>query len=179
MKATMHSRSLAFMVIVLALGVASCSGPQVKEFGREDAAQIRQVVQDFVAAYNAKDAAKLATFYSGSAILEPANSSTVRGPESVVGYYERRFSIDGATNLQIEPREVAGQGTLAYMNGTFSLNLRPEGKPEGHDRGKILFILQNLAKAWKIEISIWNSDLPPAVPAEKPAETPAKAPAKK
>ncbi len=167
------------MVIVLALGVASCSGPQVKEFGREDVAQIRQVVQDFVAAYNAKDAAKVATFYSGSAVLEPANASTVRGTESIVGYYEKRFTIDGATDLMIEPRDVQGQATLAYMNGTFSVNLRPEGKPEGHDRGKIMFILRNLAKTWKIEISIWNSDLPPAVPAEKPAETPAKAPAKK
>ena len=161
------------MVVVLALGVASCSGPQVKEFGREDADQIRKVVRDFVAAYNAKDAAKVAACYSGSATLMPANSSTVRGAESIDGYYLKRFTMDGATDLMIEPRDIQGQSTLAYMAGTFSLNLKPEGKPEGHDRGKLLFILRNLAKTWKIEISMWNSDLPPAVP-EKPAEPPVK-----
>lgn len=161
------------MVVVLALGVASCSGPQVKEFGREDADQIRKLVQDFVAAYNAKDAAKVAACYSGSATLMPANSSTVRGAESIDGYYQKRITMDGATDLMIEPRDVQGQSTLAYVAATFSLNLKPEGKPEGHDRGKLLFILRNLAKTWKIEISMWNSDLPPAVP-EKPAEAPAK-----
>ncbi len=178
MKATMHSRSLAFMTVVLAFLVASCSGPQVKVFGREDADQIRKVVQDFVTAYNAKDAAKLATLYSGSATLMPANTSTVRGSESIVGYYEKRFTIDGAVDLSIEPRDVSGEGSLAYMTGTFSLNLRPDGKSAGHDRGKLLFILRNLAKVWRIELSMWNSDLPPAVP-EKPAETAEKAPAKK
>jgi ketosteroid isomerase-like protein len=171
----MRSRSLAFMAVVLALGVASCSAPQVKEFGREDADQIRKFVQDFCVAYNAKDAAKMMTFYSGAAILMPPNASTVRGQESIQGYYLNRFNVDGATDLAIEPRDISGQGPLAYMSGAFSLKLRPEGKPEGHDRGKILFILRNLAKTWKIEISMWSSDLPPAVPAPaKPAEAPAK-----
>jgi uncharacterized protein (TIGR02246 family) len=161
------------MALVAAVGVASCSGPQVKEFGREDAAQIRQFVQEFTAAYNAKDAAKMATLYSGSAILSPPNASTVRGAELIQGYYQNRFNVDGATDLVIEPRDVSGQGPLAYMNGTFSVKLKPEGKPEGHDRGKILFILRNLAKSWRIELSMWSSDLPPVVP-EQPAAPPAK-----
>jgi ketosteroid isomerase-like protein len=161
------------MAIVLALGVASCSGPQVKEFGREDADQIRKFVQEFAATYNAKDAAKMTTLYSGSAILMPPNASTVRGPESIQGYYQNRFGVDGATDIVLEPKEISGQGPLAYMSGTFSLNLKPEGKPQGHDRGKVLFILRNLAKTWRIEISMWSSDLPPAVP-ETPTETPAK-----
>jgi ketosteroid isomerase-like protein len=169
----MRSRTLAFMALVAAVCVASCSGPQVKEFGREDAAQIRQFVQEFATAYNAKDAAKMGTLYSGSAILSPPNASTVRGAELIQGYYQNRFNVDGATDLVIEPRDISGQGPLAYMNGTFSVKLKPEGKPEGHDRGKILFILRNLAKSWRIELSMWSSDLPPAVP-EPPAETPAK-----
>jgi len=169
----MRSRSLAFMTLVLAIGVASCSAPQVKEFGREDHAQIRQFVQDFVAAYNAKDAAKVAALYSGAAVLMPPNASTVRGQELIQGYYQNRFNVDGATDLVIEPKEISGQGPLAYMSGNVSLKLKPEGKPEGHDRGKILFILRNLAKSWRIEISMWSSDLPPVVP-EAPAATPAK-----
>ena len=171
----MRSRNLAFMAVVLALGVASCSAPQVKEFGREDADQIRKFVQDFAAVYNAKDSAKMLTFYSGAAILMPPNASTVRGQESIQGYYQNRFNVDGATDLVLEPRDISGQGPLAYMSGTFSLKLKPEGKPEGHDRGKILFILRNLAKTWRVEISMWSSDLPPVVPMpEKLVEAPAK-----
>ena len=169
----MRSRCLTFIAVVAVLGVASCSGPQVKEFGREDAVQIRQFVQEFVAAYNAKDSAKMASLYSGAAILMPPNASRVRGTEPIQGYYANRFTVDGATDLAIEPGEVSGQGPLAYVIGNVSVKLKPEGKPEGHDRGKILFILRNLAKTWKIEVSMWSSDLPPRVP-EPPAEAPAK-----
>jgi ketosteroid isomerase-like protein len=169
----MRSRSLVFSTLVAALAVASCSGPQVKEFGREDATQLRQFVQEFVTAYNAKDAAKVQSFYSGAAILMPPNASTVRGSEPIQGYYENRFAVDGATDLKIDIMEISGQGPLAYVIGNVSVSLRPEGKPQGHDRGKILFILRNLAKTWKIEASMWSSDLPPAEPA-LPTETPAK-----
>jgi uncharacterized protein (TIGR02246 family) len=161
------------MILAAALAVASCSAPTVKEFGREDAAQIRQFVQEFVTAYNAKDAAKMATLYAGAAILMPPNASTVRGAEPIQGYYQNRFTVDGATDLVIEIGEISGQGPLAYAIGTVNVKFKPEGKPEGHDRGKILFILRNLAKTWRIEVSMWSSDLPPVVPAP-PAETPAK-----
>jgi uncharacterized protein (TIGR02246 family) len=169
----MRSRSLVFLALVAALAVASCSGPQIKEFGREDAARLRQLVQEFVTAYNAKDAAKVQSLYSGAAILMPPNASTVRGSEPIQGYYENRFTVDGATDLQVDITEIAGHGQIAYVIGTVSVNLKPEGKPQGHDRGKILFIFRNLANTWKIEVSMWSSDLPPAEPAP-PAQTPAK-----
>jgi ketosteroid isomerase-like protein len=169
----MRSRCLAIIVAVMAVALASCSAAPTNEFSRQDREQITKFVKDFAAAYNTKDPVKLVPFYSGSAILMPPNASTVRGQESIQGYYQNRLGVDGATDLQIEPREISGQGSLAYMSGTFSLNLKPEGKPEGHDRGKILFILRSLAKNWKIEISMWSSDLPPVIP-EKPAEAPAK-----
>jgi ketosteroid isomerase-like protein len=169
----MRSRSLVFVTLVAALAVASCSGPQVKEFGREDATQLRQLIQEFVTAYNAKDAAKVQSLYSGAAILMPPNASTVRGSEPIQGYYENRFTVDGATDLQVDIMEIQGQGQIAYVIGNVSVNFKPEGKPQSHDRGKILFIFRYLASNWKIEASMWSSDLPPAEPAP-PTETPAK-----
>jgi ketosteroid isomerase-like protein len=142
-------------------------------FGLEDRQQITKFVQDFAAAYNTKDAAKMLTFYSGSALLMPPNASTVRGQESIQGYYHNRFNVDGATDLALEAKEISGEGPLAYVSGTFSLRLQPPDGTERRDRGKLLFILRNLAKSWRIEVSMWSSDLPPAVP-EKPAETTAK-----
>lgn len=165
----MRSLSVACITLVAALAVASCSGPQVREFGREDANQLRQFVQEFVAAYNAQDAAKVQSLYSGAAILMPPNASKVRGAEPIQGYYDSRFKFDGATNLEIEVTDVSGQWPLAYVIGSVSVNLKPEGQPERRDRGKILFILRNLANTWKIEVSTWSSDLQPVVP-QAPAE---------
>jgi len=162
------------MALVLALGVASCSGPQVKEFGREDQQQITKFVQDFAAAYNTKDPAKMLTFFSGSAILMPPNASTIRGQELIQGYYQNRFTADAATDLALETKDVSGQGPLAYMGGTYSLRFKQPDGTEQRDRGKVLFILRNLAKIWRIEVSMWSSDLPPLLPPEKPAEKPAK-----
>ena len=171
----MRSRWLAFIAVILALGVAACSGPQVKEFGREDAQQITKFVGSFTAVYNSHDAAKMLDFYAGAAVLMPPNASTVRGPESIQGYYQNRFVTDGATDLIIEPKDISGQGPLAYMIGTFSLKLKHPDGTEGRDRGKILFILRSLAKNWRIEYSMWSSDLPPVVPpASEPAEAAAK-----
>jgi ketosteroid isomerase-like protein len=165
----MRSLSLAIVTLAAALAVASCSGPQVREFGRQDAEQLRAFVQEFVTAYNAKDAAKVQSLYSGAAILMPPNASTVRGSEPIQGYYENRFKFDGATGLEIETGDISGQWPLAYVIGSVSVNLKPEGQPERRDRGKILFILRNLANTWRIEISMWSSDLEPVVPAP-PAE---------
>jgi ketosteroid isomerase-like protein len=174
----MRSRAVAILACVLVLGVAACSGPTVKEFGRADAQDITKFVQDFMAAYNSKDAAKMVNFYSGAAVLMPPNASTLRGQETIQGWYGGRFS-EGATDLVIETNAISGVGTLAYVSGTYSLRVVAPDAPEHKDRGKVLWILRNLANRWRIEYSMWSSDLPPVVPQpEKPAEKPA-APAKK
>ncbi len=165
----MRSLSLAFFALVAVLAVASCSGPPVREFGREDAAQLREFIQEFVTTYNAGDAAKMQSLYSGAAILMPPNASKVRGSEPIQGYYEARFKFDGATNLEMEVTDVSGQWPLAYVISSVSVNLKPQGQPERRDRGKMLFILRNLANTWKIEVSMWSSDLEPVVP-QPPAE---------
>jgi len=174
----MRSRWLPVLAVVMLVAAAACSAPQVKEFGVADQQQIRQVVQDFVAAYNAADAAKVRDLYSGAAVLMPPNAATVRGSEPIQGYYHTRFNTDGATDLQVEPREVSGAGALGYANCTFSVNLKPEGGTERHDRGKILFVLRKLANRWLIEMSMWSSDLPPVVP-EEPVKDEAAAKTKK
>jgi len=122
------------------------------------------MTQDFQAAYNAKDAAKAAGFFSGAGVLMPPNSSAVRGSDAIQGYYEVRFG-EGATDLDIQPTEVNGQGSIAYMSGTYSFRNVPEGGPETRDRGKFLWIVRLLpGNNWRYEIQMWSSDLPPVVP---------------
>jgi ketosteroid isomerase-like protein len=159
------------LAIVATIGLAACSAPAVKEFGKADQDAIKKVVQDFVVAYNARDLEKVGTFFSGNAALMPANRSTLRGVELVKTYYDERFK-NGATNLQIEPQDVSGHGTLGYFTGTFSLDLVPPGGGVPvRDRGKVLWIVHDYNGQWKFEYQIMSSDLPPAIPA--PAVPPA------
>jgi hypothetical protein len=41
----------------------------------------------------------------------------------------------------------------------------PDGTPQRHDRGKVLWIVRKLGGQWKFEYQIMSSDLPP-VPAQ-------------
>ena len=85
----MRLRFVPVVMIVAALGLAACSAPAPsQEFGKADVDQIKAMVQDFVTAYNARDLEKVGSFFSASAALMPANRSTLRGVDTVKGYYE-------------------------------------------------------------------------------------------
>jgi uncharacterized protein (TIGR02246 family) len=158
--------------VAMAVAVGACGGPQVKEFGKQDQEAIRALVQDFAAAYNAKDVEKLVTHFSGGAVLMPANRSTLRGVELVKTYYQERFEA-GAGELVLEPQDVSGHGPLGYVTAYFTLRITPpDGGEPRSDRGKVLWIVRNLGGNWKFEYQIMSSDLPPVVPA--PAAAPAK-----
>jgi len=166
----MRSRAAGLIAIVLAVGLAACAGSAPsQEFSKADATQITQMVQDFAAAYNAKDVDKMGSFFAGNASVMPANRSTMRGVDAVKGFYKERVTVDGATDLAIDMQAVEGHGPLAYYAGTFSLNLKPEGGAERRDRGKVIWILRKLGGQWKFEWQIMSSDLPPVVPVEPEA----------
>jgi len=152
------------IVICVALALGACGGPSTPEFGRADADNIRKLAQDFASAYNAKDAAKVTTFFAGNATHMPPNSSPIRGHESISSYFENRFA-EGATDLALEHRDIAGHGPLAYASGSYSLRLvPPQGGRGRRDRGKYVWILRNMAGNWRLEYTIFSSDLP--VPSE-------------
>ena len=153
---------------VLLLALAACSAPTQREFGKADVESIRKLVQEFTTAYNAKEAAKVATLFSGGAVVMPPNASTVRGTESIQGYFVSRFA-QGASDVLIEPRDIAGSGALAYASGDFSLKLvPPAGGPERRDRGKFLWILREFSGKWLLEYLIFSSDFPAAPPTSAP-----------
>lgn len=153
-------------VVVVALSVASCGGPApTQEFGKQDGDQIRQMIRDFTAAYNAKDVERIGTYFTPNASLMPPNRATLRGMDSVKGFYQIRVTDEGATDLAIEPQAIEGHGTLGYVVGTYSLKLKPaDGSPERSDRGKVMWIVRKLAGQWRFEWQIMASDLPPVVP---------------
>ena len=164
----MRLRIIQVAVVAAAVSLAACAtqAPS-QEFGKQDVDQVKQMIQSFVAAYNAQDAAKLGTFFSENAAIMPPNRSTLRGIELVKGYYEGRWKDDGATNLAIEPIAIEGHGTLGFVAGTFSLEQKgPDGTTMQHDRGKVIWIIHKYAGQWKFDWQIMSSDLPPGGPAQ-------------
>ena len=90
----------------------------------------------------------------------PPNASTLRGTENVREYYVRRFAR-GASDLKLEPRDVAGSGSLAFANGDYSLNMAPPDGAVRRDRGKFLFVLRNFNGRWLMDQLMFSSDFAP------------------
>ncbi len=167
---------LCATALAVAVVLAACgSKPAGPEFTKEDTAAIKQLLQDFTAAYNAKDVAKIQSCYTGTAAIMPANRATLSGVDGVKAYYQERLTTDGASDLAIDADAVEGQGTLGYVAGKYSLTLKPAGATEPqHDRGKVLWIVRKLGGRWLFEVQIMSSDLPPATPPAPPSAPAAK-----
>jgi uncharacterized protein (TIGR02246 family) len=143
--------------------VAACSGPTEVQFTQANATQIRQRTQEYEAAFNSKDPAKVAAFYPGESVLMPPNAPTIRGREEIQKFYVDLYA-QGGTDLEMDTKDVRGHGPLAYEAGGYSLHRRPAKGAAMRDRGKYLFIWRNLNGVWSIEYTIWSSDLPEMVP---------------
>jgi ketosteroid isomerase-like protein len=164
----MRSALMSLFLAVALLAAGGCGGQAPsQEFGKQDVDQIKQMLQGFVAAYNAKDIEKIGTYFSANSAIMPPNRSTLRGVDAVKGFFEGRVKDEGATDLQIEPLTIEGHGPLGYIAGTFSLNLKgADGSKNQHDRGKILWIIRKYGGQWKFEWQIMSSDLPPGPAAQ-------------
>ncbi len=160
-------RFMAATVAILAL--AGCSKPPVvNQFTKADVESITKAVQDVRAAYNAKDADKVAALFAPDAVLMPPNQATARSRDSVKQYYVARFA-EGASDLEIEAKDIAGDGALAYASGDFRLLLNaPTGGEPQRDRGKFVWVFRKLDGRWMIEYVIFSSDFAPR-PAPAPA----------
>ena len=146
------------LAIVAASFAAACSGPARPEFGKPDIEALRTLTHDLVADYNAKDAKKTAGLFAGNGVLMPPNSPIVRGQEAIETFYEKRFG-QGGTGLDINTDEIAGQGELAYVSGSYSVKTAPAGGPEMRDRGKFLWVARKMQPGWRWEYQMWSSDL--------------------
>ena len=182
-------RARAAVAVVAGLLMTACSGSSEPGFTRDDGEAIRQIAQDYAAAFNAHDVEGIVAGFSGTAVFMPPNSSTVRGRESIGGYYETLFS-EGESEIELETTEVGGEGTLGFTSGTYltvtQIPVAAEDTDEGEeeedeggtepemmevrDRGKYIVVVRKLAGMWLIDQLIWSSDLPlPAPP--PPAES--------
>lgn len=152
-------RLTAFVAVLALSGCSSTS--QVATFNKADVENIRKVIDELKAAFNAKDPDKAAALFAGDGVVMPPNASTMRGNAAVRQYYVTRFA-GGATDLDLNTQSVSGSGTIAYATGEYRLRIVPtDGKPERPDRGKFIWIFRNLGGRWLIGYVIFSSDFAP------------------
>ena len=161
---TLTRQLLGAALLAPAVLAAACGGKAEPGFTQAEANVIREKTQAFEGAFNKKEADSLTSYYTPESVLMPPNAPTVRGKEPIKQFYGELYA-QGATELEVETKDLRGHGTLAYESGSYSLNRRPAEGAKTRDRGKYLFIWRKQNDgAWMIEQSIWSSDLPELVP---------------
>ncbi len=146
--------AVTIAALVLTLGVGACAGPKQQEFTRADAEAIKKNTAEFTAAFNSKQLDKVIEFYVDNSVLMPPNKPLLRGRDALMSYYSAEVARGG--QLTMDAEEVQGHGPLAYVAGTYSISYDGGGR----DRGKYLRVLRLMNGNWRLEKTIWSSDLP-------------------
>jgi uncharacterized protein (TIGR02246 family) len=144
-------------VMLLALIIAACQAPAPPTLTDADTAAIRASNASYATAVKAKDWAALAALYAQDAVILPPNHRAVEGRASIQAYFSA-FPPMSAFELQIV--ELDGRGDLAFVRGTYTLTVNPEGAPPVTDTGNWLEIRRKQSDgSWTIYRDTWNSDV--------------------
>ena len=117
---------------------------------------LNKMATEWAAAYNAKDAAKVAGMYTTDAVFMPPNQAMVKGRAAIEAMFKKEFQ-EGSTNIKLTPVESAISGSQAFEAGTATVTV-PGGRTES---GKYLVVFAQEGGTWKIKYDTHNADQPP------------------
>jgi uncharacterized protein (TIGR02246 family) len=126
-----------------------------------DPAVVNNVRNEFMSAFNAGDAAKVASLYATDAVIMPTHQPVITGRDAIENYNKTFFEMFTAT-INISPVETKVFGDRALDRGTYTIQLTPKtGGSPMMDEGKYLVLLQRQADgSWKLTHDIDNTNLP-------------------
>ena len=116
---------------------------------------LNKLAADFAAAYNAKDAAKVASMYTEDAVVMPPNEPMLTGRTAIEARWKKE--MQSPVTLGLTPTESSTSGDRAHEAGIVSITL-PDGSKLTE---KYLVVFKKVGSDWKIAYDIWNSDTPP------------------
>jgi uncharacterized protein (TIGR02246 family) len=148
-------------VLSLALGLAS-NGLLAQ--GKTDPT-LSKLTKEYMAAFNAKDATKVAALYTEDATLNAPNEPAAHGRKGVQAWAQKNFD-QGVSNFVLTPTESAISGNIAYEAGTYAITIAAPGQKPVTDKGKYVIVLKQTGGKWLIAHDIYNSDLPPPPPSK-------------
>jgi ketosteroid isomerase-like protein len=123
-------------------------------------AEVNAVAQAFHDGVANRDAAALASLYSGDARFMPPNLPVFEGPEAIEAAMQGLIDA-GARSLEVEPLEVREAGDMTIEYGRYELGREPAGGELLTDRGTYVVVHEPQDDGeTKIVLDIFNSDLP-------------------
>ena len=154
-----HMRTLGIGLIVGTVAIAISIGAQTKTDPTLD-----KLNKELTAAFNAGDAAKVASFYADDALLMPQDAAMVKGRENIEAHYRGEFERI-ATSIQVRTIESGTSGNVGFEAGTATITMKKSDSPAatpnvtpGSVSGKYLMILKRVGGDWKIAYDIYNLD---------------------
>jgi ketosteroid isomerase-like protein len=114
----------------------------------------------------AKDVERTIAYYSDEAIVLPPNATSATTKEAIRNSWKDLLASPGLVITWNPSRvQLAKSGEMAWVSGTYELNMNDtSGKPI-NDRGKYLEVWEKQADGnWKCAADMWNSDLTVPVP---------------
>ncbi len=142
---------------VVLLVMAACQPPGPATLSQEDIAGIEATTQAWVEAVNAGDWAAVSATYTEDAVLLPPNEPVVQGRSDIQAWFE---AFPPASDVNLESVEIEGVGDVAFVRGSFTLIVTPEGMDAVADTGKFLDVRRRQADgSWLIHRDIFSSNL--------------------
>ena len=158
--------SLTILAVVILASLA-CQSQTIVGVTASDEAALRQALDIEMKAANAADAAGWAAVYAQDAIVLRPHAPAVQGREAIQQWLA---TLPPISNAKGQGLEIAGDGDLAYLRGTYTMTFSIPGAPAPIDeQGKFLQIYRKQGDgSWKMTREIYNSDLPLPLPAPAP-----------
>lgn len=170
----MNVKPLAYAIAVATLLFAGCTqqqavveAPKGPTEAESLAAMRAAVMDDYVKAYNAMDAAALSmTFTTDAVRMHPDKPATV-GRDAIAAEAKALFDELQKTYASFSTTEAiidsAVSGDWGYARGTFQWTGKPiKAGPAQELAGKWLVVAQRQTDgAWKMSRACWNLDAPP------------------
>jgi uncharacterized protein (TIGR02246 family) len=138
--------------LLIAGGIAAVLGVVAIGQGKTDPA-LNKLAAEFEAAYNAGDAAKVASMYAEDAVVMPPNEPMIKGRSAIEARLKKEMA-KGKVTLKLSPYGSAITGDTAHEAGTTTVTL-PDGRTE---QEKYLAVYKRVGNEWKVAYDIWNSD---------------------
>lgn len=155
---------------IVAASLVALAACQPKVDTAAETSAIQEINKAWGTGYNAGDADAVANLYTEDAMILPPGAPSVAGRAGIRDFIASDIAASGAAGLTFnvaESDDVGFSGDVAWQNGTFTVT---DASGAMVDAGKYLSVFQKLDGKWLLYRDTWNSDNPPAPPAEPAAE---------
>ncbi|HKS07294.1 MAG TPA: DUF4440 domain-containing protein [Gemmatimonadaceae bacterium] len=160
----MHTRRSAVPALVLLAALTACQ-PAPQAISEKDVADLGAVIDRWIdGVINNRDS--LANIIASDVIMMPPNQAPIVGHEAVMAYLKAYPTV---TKFTANKQEVTGNGDLAYVRGTYAIDVKLPDNTAVHEDGTFLEVHRKQADgSWPYTRLIYHSTTPLPAPAPPP-----------